>query len=136
MFDKNTRILIIDDMPTIRDMVRTQLKQMGFHDIVEEEDAKKGLIQLERSRQLGLHPFGLVICDWNMPNMTGVELLKVVRADDDWKQLPFVLVTSESEREQVTEAIFAGVSQYIVKPFSQKTFVAKLQAAYDKHKSS
>jgi two-component system, chemotaxis family, chemotaxis protein CheY len=75
----------------------------------------------------------LVISDWNMPNMKGIDLLKHVRAQSEWTNLPFVLLTSEAERDQVTEAVLAGASQYIVKPFSAKIFEDKLKTAYQKH---
>lgn len=132
MFAKDVKILIVDDMPTIREMVRSQLRGLGYGNLVECEDGQLAWNQLRAAQKDG-DPFGLVISDWNMPNLSGIEFLKAVRAEGDFQGLPFVLLTSESEREQVTEAIFAGVSQYIVKPFSPKTLEAKIKAAYDKH---
>lgn len=131
MFPLETRILVIDDMPSIRDLVKTTLKSMGYKNFQEAADGEEGLKILEGST--GDKSIQLVISDWNMPKMKGLDLLKVVRANQQWINLPFVLLTSESERDQVTEAVLAGVSQYIVKPFSAKIFEDKLKAAYTKH---
>ena len=132
MFPPDTLTLVVDDMPTIRDMVRQNLKQLGIANILEAEDGEQAMTMIERNRTDGTD-IGLVICDWNMPNMKGIELLKLCRSKDEYKELPFVLLTSESDREQVTEAVFAGVSQYIVKPFSLNTLTEKLKAAWTKH---
>lgn len=132
MFPAETRILVIDDMPSIRDLVKNTLKGMGFKNILEAGDGEEGLKILLQNNSAGSN-IQLVISDWNMPKMKGLELLKQVRATAEWVNLPFVLLTSESERDQVTEAVLAGVSQYIVKPFSAKIFEDKLKAAYLKH---
>lgn len=132
MFPSETRVLVIDDMPSIRDLVKAQLRRMNFSNIHEAADGEDGLRMLLQQKVLG-HPIQLVICDWNMPKMSGLDLLKQVRATAEWKELPFVLLTSESEREQVTEAVMAGVSQYIVKPFAGKIFEDKLKAVWTKH---
>ncbi len=132
MFPLETRILVIDDMPSIRDLVKTTLKSMGYKNFQEAADGDEGLKILEKQVG-GEQAIQLVISDWNMPKMKGLDLLKHVRASSQWPNLPFVLLTSESERDQVTEAVLAGVSQYIVKPFSAKIFEDKLKAAYAKH---
>ncbi len=132
MFPPDTRILIADDMPTIRDLVKSQMKAMGFKNILEAADGDQAM-QLLVSNHTSGTPIQLVISDWNMPKMTGLEFLKQVRASSDWVNLPFVLLTSESERDQVTEAILAGVSQYVVKPFAAKTFEEKLKGVWAKH---
>lgn len=132
MFPPETRILVIDDMPSIRDLVKNTLKVMGYKNIQEAADGEEGLKLLVQNNNPGMQ-IQLVISDWNMPKMKGLELLKQVRATAEWSNLPFVLLTSESERDQVTEAVLAGVSQYIVKPFSAKIFEDKLKAAYAKH---
>ncbi|MEK2688293.1 response regulator [Bdellovibrio sp. GT3] len=132
MFPLETRILVIDDMPSIRDLVKNTLKAMGFKNIQEAGDGEEGLKVLMQTNVPG-SSIQLVISDWNMPKMKGLELLKHVRATAEWQNLPFVLLTSESERDQVTEAVLAGVSQYIVKPFSAKIFEDKLKAAWTKH---
>lgn len=132
MFPLETRILVIDDMPSIRDLVKNTLKAMGYKNIQEAADGEEGLKVLVQNNTPGTQ-IQLVISDWNMPKMKGLDLLKQVRATAEWANLPFVLLTSESERDQVTEAVLAGVSQYIVKPFSAKIFEDKLKAAYMKH---
>ncbi|MNK94292.1 Chemotaxis protein CheY [compost metagenome] len=132
MFPPDTRILVIDDMPSIRDLVKNTLKGMGFKNIQEAGDGEDGLAALLKANSIGL-PIQLVISDWNMPKMKGLDLLKQLRATVEFTNLPFVLLTSESERDQVTEAVLAGVSQYIVKPFSAKIFEDKLKVAYSKH---
>ena len=132
MFSPDTRILVIDDMQSIRDLVKSTLKGMGFKNITEASDGQEGLKILVENNSVG-NNIELVISDWNMPKMKGFDLLKHVRAQAEWAQLPFVLLTSESERDQVTEAVLAGVSQYIVKPFSAKIFEDKLRIAYMKH---
>lgn len=133
MFPLDTRILVIDDMPSIRELVKNTLKAMGYKNLEEAGDGVEGLKQLIHLDKSPDTKIQLVISDWNMPNMTGVELLKQVRGTTEWRNLPFVLLTSEAERDQVTEAVLAGVSQYIVKPFSAKIFQDKLQSAFEKH---
>ncbi len=133
MFAAEIRILVIDDMPSIRDLVKSQLKTMGFKTIYEAEDGEAGLETLHRHLKAG-EPIELVISDWNMPKLKGLELLKKVRSSAEFKDLPFVLLTSEAEREQVTEAVLSGVSQYVVKPFSAKIFEDKLKTVWEKHK--
>jgi len=132
MIPVETKILIADDMPTIRDLVKNQLKALGFKNILEATDGEQALnllIQHESQEP----KVKLVISDWNMPKMSGLEFLKQVRATDQWRELPFILLTSEAERDQVTEAILAGVSQYIVKPFAGKAFEEKVNAGWSKH---
>ncbi len=119
-------------MLSIRDLVRSQLRTMGYNDVLEAPDGAEALRILESRSQQG-SPIGLVISDWNMPIMTGLEFLKRARAKPEYAELPIILLTSEAEREQVTEAVLSGVSQYIVKPFSGKTFEEKMRGAWQKH---
>lgn len=128
MFPLNTRILILDDMMTMRKIVMKTLKEIGFTDIQEAEDGKKGWDKLKAANP----PVQLVISDWNMPNCTGLELLKAVRADSEMGKLPFVLLTAEAEAHQVKEAMTAGVTNYIIKPFTADTLKQKLEQAYKK----
>lgn len=132
MFPLETRILVIDDMQSIRELVKNQLKAMGFKNIQEAEDGEHALRMLIQNNTPDTQ-FQLVISDWNMPKMKGIDLLKHVRSTSEWVNLPFVLLTSEAERDQVTEAVLAGASQYIVKPFSAKIFEDKLKTAWQKH---
>lgn len=135
MFPKETRILLVDDMTSIRDLVRSQLRSMGYNDIIECANGEDAFNALERQSQSS-RPVGLVISDWNMPVMTGLELLKKARSQPQYASLPIILLTSESERDQVTEAVLSGVSQYVVKPFSGKIFEEKMRGAWQKHNKS
>ncbi len=132
MFQPSTRILVVDDMPTIRELVKSQLRTLGFKNIIEAGDGDEALQILVNGQSNGT-PIHLVISDWNMPKMKGLDLLKQVRAMTSWENLPFILLTSESDRAQVTEAVLSGVSQYIVKPFSPKTFEEKLKSVWEKY---
>jgi len=132
MIPPDTKILVVDDMPTIRDLVKSQLKNMGLKNVSEAADGQQALNMLVQN-DAAENGFKMVISDWNMPKMSGIELLKQCRASDQWKNIPFVLLTSESEREQVTDAVLAGVSQYIVKPFPPKQFEEKVNQAWQKH---
>tara|TARA_R110002110_G_scaffold97317_3_gene249953 strand:+ start:1412 stop:1798 length:387 start_codon:yes stop_codon:yes gene_type:complete len=118
----NMPILIVDDYRTMLRIVRNLLSKLGFTDIDEAADGEMALAML-KSRD-----YGLVISDWNMQPMTGFELLKVVRADEVLKTMPFIMVTAESKIENVQAARQAGVNNYIIKPFSGAVLKAKLKA--------
>ncbi len=126
MFDPRTKVLIVDDMLTMRKIVTKILKEIGFSDITEASDGQEAW---EKSQVGG---FGLIISDWNMPNCTGLEFLKRVRADQKLAKTPFLLLTAEAESHQVAEAIKSGVDQYVVKPFSKDSLKIKLESAYKK----
>lgn len=128
MFDAKTKVLVIDDMMTMRKIVSKTCKDVGFENVVEAADGK---LAWDILKAPGAN-VGLVISDWNMPNMTGVELLRLVRGDAALASLPFVMVTAESEAHQVAEALKAGVDNYIVKPFTPDTLKAKLADTYKK----
>ncbi len=127
MFDPNTKILIVDDMSTMRRLVKKACASLGFTQIEEAEDGQKAW---ERVQAAG--DFQLIISDWNMPNCTGLEFLKKVRTDSKFKSMPFVLLTAEAEASQIAEAISLGVSNYIVKPFTVNTLKQKLEQTYKK----
>lgn len=115
------KILIVDDFPTMRRIVRTLMKQNGYTNLTEAEDGEQALRMLNVEMD-----YEMVVSDWNMPNMTGLELLKAVRADAKLKHLPFLMVTAEAEKENIIEAVKAGVSNYIVKPFTGQALKDKL----------
>ena len=121
--DTSIKVLVADDFATMRRIVKGVLKQMGFDKIVEAED---GAIALEALKKEAV---GLIISDWNMPNMTGLDLLKAVRSDDGLKGIPFIMVTAEGLKENVLEAVKSGVTNYVVKPFTPEAFSEKIQAA-------
>lgn len=118
--DKQIKILVVDDFATMRKVIRNLLKQVGYENIVEAED---GVIAL---KILKSQKIDLVVSDWNMPNMTGLELLKAVRSDEDLKSTPFLMVTAEALQDNVIAAVKAGVSNYIVKPFTAETLNDKI----------
>jgi len=118
--DKNIKILVVDDFATMRKVIRNILKQIGFENIVEAEDGVAAL-RILRSQHIDF-----IIADWNMPNMTGLELLKEVRADAALSKTPFLMVTAEALQENVIAAVKAGVSNYIVKPFTPETLNEKI----------
>lgn len=128
MFDPSIRILVVDDMLTMRKIVSKTCQNLGFKNIVEAADGALAWEALNSSEQ----QIGLVISDWNMPNCTGVDLLKRVRGDSRFKHLPFLLVTAESESSQVVEALKAGVTGYVVKPFTPETLGKQLEEAHKK----
>lgn len=128
MFDLSTRILVVDDMLTMRKIVSKTCQTLGFKNIVEAAD---GALAWEVLNSADAQ-VGLVISDWNMPNCTGVDLLKRVRADSRFKHLPFLLVTAESESSQVMEALKAGVTGYVVKPFNAETLGKQIEEAHKK----
>lgn len=118
--DMNMNVLIVDDYKTMLRIIRNLLKQIGFNNVDEATDGSAALAKLRQK------DFGLVISDWNMEPMTGIQLLKEVRADAELKALPFVMITAESKTENVVAAKEAGVSNYIVKPFNAATLKTKL----------
>jgi two-component system chemotaxis response regulator CheY len=120
--DMNMNILIVDDYKTMLRIISNLLKQLGFKNIEEATDGSEALRKLREGN------FGLVISDWNMVPMTGLQLLKEVRADGKLKPLPFIMVTAESKTENMVEAKTAGVSNYIVKPFNAETLKQKLSS--------
>lgn len=128
MFDLKTRVLVIDDMGTMRKIVMKACREIGFTDITEAPDGAHGWQTISTANP----PIGIVVSDWNMPNCTGIELLKRVRGDKRFVGLPFILVTAEAEQHQIAEALKAGVSSYIVKPFAPQALKEKLEAVHKK----
>jgi two-component system chemotaxis response regulator CheY len=122
--DTSMKVLVVDDFATMRRIVKGVLKQLGFSNIVEAEDGTAALDALKKEK------VGLIVSDWNMPKMTGLDLLKAVRSDEGLKETPFIMVTAEGQKENVIEAVKAGVSNYIVKPFTPETFSEKLEKVF------
>jgi len=121
--DTSIKVLVVDDFATMRRIVRGVLKQLGFENIVEAEDGSIALDTLKKEE------IGLIVSDWNMPNMNGLDLLKAVRGDNGLKGIPFIMVTAEGLKENVLEAVKVGVTNYIVKPFTPEAFSEKILAA-------
>ena len=124
MSDKNMRFLVVDDFSTMRRIVRNLLKELGFTNVDEAEDGQVALHKLKNGQ------FEFVVTDWNMPNMSGIELLKAIRADASLKHLPVMMITAEAKKENIIEAATAGASGYIVKPFTAATLDEKLNKIF------
>lgn len=124
--NKNMRILIVDDFSTMRRIVKNLLADLGFTNTAEAEDGNSALTALRTST------IDFVVTDWNMPGMTGIELLRSIRADDKLKHLPVLMVTAEAKREQIIEAAQAGVNGYIIKPFTAQTLQEKLGKIFER----
>lgn len=120
MTDSSLNILVVDDFATMRRIVRKALKQLGYNHIFEADDGTSALEVLKKEK------IQFIISDWNMPQMPGIELLKTVRGTEEWKSLPFLMVTAEGQREYVLEAVKHKVSNYIVKPFTPEVLREKI----------
>ncbi len=122
--EPSTPILVVDDYQTMIRIIRNLLKQLGFENVDDATDGTQAMSKL-RSRK-----YGLVISDWNMEPMTGYELLKHVRSDDQLKDTPFIMITAESKTDNVIAAKKAGVNSYIVKPFNAQTLKSKIESVF------
>lgn len=121
---ENTKFLVVDDFSTMRRIVRNLLKELGFANVQEAEDGVEALNRLRGEA------FDFVVSDWNMPNMTGIELLRAIRADANLKHLPVLMVTAEAKKENIIMAAQAGASGYVVKPFTAVTLDEKLKKIF------
>lgn len=121
----DTHILVIDDMAAIRSVIEKVLNRAGFSNVTQAEDGSIGweIIQNNIGKESEV---GLIICDWNMPNVTGIELLQMVRSSTDLKDLPFLMVTTEGAKSNVLEALSAGVSNYVIKPVNPDSLMQKV----------
>ncbi|PWV70257.1 chemotaxis response regulator CheY [Halomonas sp. A11-A] len=126
MADKNMSILVVDDFPTMRRIVRSLLKELGFTNVEEAEDGQDALNKLRAGG------FQFVVSDWNMPNLDGLEMLKQIRADAALKELPVLMVTAEAKKENIIAAAQAGANGYVVKPFTAATLEEKLNKIFEK----
>jgi|UniRef100_A0A7C4JQ96 two-component system chemotaxis response regulator CheY len=117
----NVKILVVDDFATMRKIIKNILLQLGFKDILEADDGTTALELLKKQK------VDLIISDWNMPKMPGIELLKAIRSNEELKDIKFIMVTAEAQKENVIEAIKYGVNQYVVKPFTPETLKEKLE---------
>jgi len=120
MKDQNMKILVVDDFSTMRRINKNLLRQLGYTNIEEADDGSTALQRLKQG------DIDFVVSDWNMPKMAGIELLKAVRGDEKLKDTPFLMVTAESDKEKVVEAVKAGVNNYVVKPFTAETLKEKI----------
>ena len=124
MPDKNMKILIVDDFSTMRRIIRNILKQLEFINV---EEADDGRIAFEKLKEAD---YDLLITDWNMPNMTGLDLLKEIRANEKLKDLKILMVTAEAEKENIIQAVQAGANEYVVKPFTADVLEKKINKIF------
>jgi len=122
--DLNMDVLVVDDFATMRRILKNILRQIGFTNIYEADNGKNALNMLKKQK------FDLILCDWNMPEMSGLELLSKVRSDNELKDTPFVMVTAEAQKNNIIQAVQAGVSNYVVKPFTAETITGKLEKVF------
>jgi two-component system chemotaxis response regulator CheY len=120
----NMKILIVDDFSTMRRIIKNILRQLGLTNVHEADDGTTAWPKIQAE------DFDLIITDWNMPKMSGLELLKAIRSDENLKDLPVLMVTAEALKENIIEAVKAGVSNYIVKPFTAETMQEKLNKIF------
>lgn len=120
----NMRILVVDDFSTMRRIIKNILRQLGFSNVIEADDGTTAWETLNKDR------VDFVISDWNMPNMTGIDLLRKVRASEQFAHIPFLMVTAEAQQENIIEAVQAKVSNYIVKPFTADTMKQKIDKIF------
>jgi len=123
---KNMHILVVDDFPTMRRIVRNLLKDLGFENVDEAEDGVMALAKLRAE------PFDFVVSDWNMPNLDGLSMLRQIRADAALANLPVLMVTAEAKKENIIEAAQAGANGYVVKPFTAATLEEKMNRIFEK----
>ena len=124
--DKNMKILIVDDFATMRGIIKNLLRDLGFTNVAEADDGQTALPVLRSGS------FDFLITDWNMPNVTGLDLLKAVRGDARLAKLPVLLVTAEAKRDQIVEAAQAGVNGYVIKPFTANTLKEKIDKIFER----
>jgi two-component system, chemotaxis family, chemotaxis protein CheY len=122
--DTKMHVLVVDDFATMRRIITNVLRQLGFENIMEAEDGTKALQILETEK------VDFVITDWNMPQMSGLDLLKAIRASEDKKHIPVLMVTAEAMQENILKAAQAGVNNYIIKPFDAKTLSDKINKIF------
>lgn len=123
--DKNMRILVVDDFSTMRRIVKNILRQLGFNNIVEADDGTSAWEILNKDK------IDFIVSDWNMPEMPGIDLLRKVRASEEFADIPFLMVTAEGLQENIIEAVQAKVSNYIVKPFTAETLSQKIDKIFE-----
>ena len=123
--NKDMRILVVDDFSTMRRIVKNILRQLGYNNVLEADDGTTALAKLKTEK------IDFCVTDWNMPKMSGLELLKEIRADNHLKDIPVLMVTAEALQENIIAAIKAGVSNYVVKPFDAATMAEKIDKIFD-----
>jgi len=121
---ESIKILVVDDFATMRKIIKNLLGQLGYKNVHEADDGSTALVMLEKER------FDLIIADWNMPQMSGLNLLKTTRDNENYKNTPFVMVTAEANKNNIVAAIQAGATDYIIKPFNANTLQEKIKKIF------
>jgi two-component system chemotaxis response regulator CheY len=124
--NQDMKILVVDDFSTMRRIIRNLLRDLGFNNTQEADDGATALPMLQKEK------FDFLITDWNMPGMQGIDLLKAVRADENLKSLPVLMVTAEAKKDQIVEAAQSGVNGYVVKPFTAETLKEKMDKIFER----
>lgn len=128
MLDQNMKILVVDDFSTMRRIIRNILREIGYNNVDEADDGSTAMEKLKADT------FDFVVTDWNMPKMSGIDLLKAIRGDEKLKHVPVLMVTAEAAKENVVTAVQAGVNNYIVKPFTAAALKERIDLILDKLK--
>ncbi|MCJ2164032.1 MULTISPECIES: chemotaxis response regulator CheY [unclassified Pseudodesulfovibrio] len=123
-YNTNMRVLVVDDFSTMRKIIKNILRQLGFNNIVEADDGSTAWEVLNKDN------IEFIVSDWNMPTMSGIELLRKVRGSEEYADIPFLMVTAEAQQENIIEAVQAKVSNYIVKPFTPETLGQKIDKIF------
>ncbi len=123
-YNPNMRVLVVDDFSTMRRIIKNILRQLGFNNVVEADDGTTAWETLNKDK------IEFIISDWNMPQMTGIDLLRKVRGSEEFADLPFLMVTAEAQQENIIEAVQAKVSNYIVKPFTAEVMKQKIDKIF------
>lgn len=123
-FNPDMRVLVVDDFSTMRRIVKNILRQLGFTNIVEADDGTTAWDVLNKEK------IDFIVSDWNMPQMTGIDLLRKVRGSEDFAEIPFLMVTAEAQQENILEAVQAKVSNYVVKPFTAEVLKQKIDKIF------
>ncbi len=129
--DNKMKILLVDDFEMVRMMLRMALSDLGFTNIEEAENGRVALARIKEADSQGT-PFGIIFCDWSMPEVTGIEVLEALRGQQAFKSLPFVMVTAEAEQDCVVRAIRAGANEYLIKPISPEILTKKITKIFSK----
>lgn len=123
---KQLKILLVDDFEMIRSLLKQALKQLGYTDLTEAVDGLDAMEKISSAKEAG-HPYDLVFLDWNMPKMSGIDVVRKCKADEAFKQIPFIMITAEREQKSVVMALKAGVADYVIKPFSPRQLASKIE---------
>ncbi|MBF0205557.1 MAG: response regulator [Oligoflexia bacterium] len=130
-YKPNMKVLVVDDMSTMRKIIKNMLLQLGFKNILEAEDGRKGFEVIESAHKMG-EPVEFIMSDWNMPEVNGLDFLKLLKDSEAHKEIPFLMITAEAEQGNVMTAVKAGVDNFIVKPFSAQVLKEKIDKIFAK----